>query len=146
MKEFARILKSGGSLGLIWNFYDTKNWPEYQNRIFVPLTSLFSLIKSEAWTHEKNCPQYRTMEWLKTFDTYVAKEYYDVPLKSWEYKWNRSVTDEGFWNFLRSLSYINRLPPDEKQACPCGIMGMLIVRNLKSMLRSRLNWLIRRGY
>jgi len=55
------------------------------------------------------------MNWLKAFDTDVAKEYFDVPLKSWEYKWTRSVTDEGLWNFLRSLSYINKLPPDEKQ-------------------------------
>ena len=63
------------------------------------------------------------MGWLKTFDTDVAKEYYDVPLKSWEYKWSRSVTDEGFWNFLRSLSYINRLPLDEKHVPFAFVLG-----------------------
>jgi hypothetical protein len=55
------------------------------------------------------------MNWLKAFDTDIAKEYFYLPLKSWEYKWTRSITDEGLWNFLRSLSYINRLAPDEKQ-------------------------------
>jgi ubiquinone/menaquinone biosynthesis C-methylase UbiE len=36
LKEFARVLKPGGSLGLIWNFYDQSLWPKYQAMIFVP--------------------------------------------------------------------------------------------------------------
>jgi hypothetical protein len=44
----------------------------------------------------------------------VAKEFFDVPLKHWEYKWIRKLTDEGIWNFLRSISFIHNLPADEK--------------------------------
>jgi ubiquinone/menaquinone biosynthesis C-methylase UbiE len=35
LKEFGRVLKPGGSLGLIWNFYDRGNWSDYQRKIFV---------------------------------------------------------------------------------------------------------------
>jgi hypothetical protein len=37
LKEFARVLKPGGALGLIWNHYDRDNWPDYQRKIWVSL-------------------------------------------------------------------------------------------------------------
>jgi ubiquinone/menaquinone biosynthesis C-methylase UbiE len=35
LTEFARVLKPGGSLGLIWNFYDRDHLPEWQLQGFV---------------------------------------------------------------------------------------------------------------
>lgn len=57
------------------------------------------------------------MEWLQAFDSDVAKESYVLPLQHWEYKWTRKLDDKGLWNFVRSLSYINRLSPEEKLVC-----------------------------
>jgi hypothetical protein len=53
----------------------------------------------------------------------VAKENYVLPLNYWEYKWVRKVADNGVWPFLRSLSYINKLSPEEKEVRPCSIGG-----------------------
>jgi len=55
------------------------------------------------------------MDWLKAFDSDVAKGYYIAPLDYWEYKWTRKIKDTDMWNFVRSLSYINRLSSEEKQ-------------------------------
>jgi len=65
--------------------------------------------------HERNAPQYRSMGWMKAFDTPEAKEFFELPLQHWDYKWTRTITDEGIWNFIRSLSFINRLSPQEKE-------------------------------
>jgi len=80
-------------------------------------------LKAEAWTHENGVPQYRTLEWEKAFDTDVAKENYLLPLNYWEYKWVRKVADKGVWPLVRSLSFINKLSPEEKEVCPCSWMG-----------------------
>lgn len=55
------------------------------------------------------------MKWLSAFDSDVAKESYILPLHYWEYKWTRKLDDRRFWDFVRSLSYINRLSLKEKQ-------------------------------
>jgi hypothetical protein len=55
------------------------------------------------------------MDWLKAFDSDVAKELYILPLQMWEHKWTRKLDEAGIWNFIRSLSFINRLSPEEKQ-------------------------------
>jgi hypothetical protein len=52
---------------------------------------------------------------MKAFDTVEAKEFFELPLQHWDYKWTRYITEEGIWNFLRSISFINRLPADEKE-------------------------------
>jgi hypothetical protein len=57
------------------------------------------------------------MEWLQAFDSDVARELYVLPLQHWEYQWTRKLDDKGLWNFVRSLSFINRLSPEEKQVC-----------------------------
>jgi len=55
------------------------------------------------------------MEWLKAFDSDVAKEHYILPLQKWEHKWDRKSDEPGMWNFVRSVSFINKLSPEEKQ-------------------------------
>jgi hypothetical protein len=55
------------------------------------------------------------MEWLKAFDSDVAKEYYILPLQEWEHKWVRKSDEPGIWNHIRSISFINKLSPEEKQ-------------------------------
>jgi hypothetical protein len=55
------------------------------------------------------------MEWLKAFDSDVAREFYVLPLQIWEHKWVRKIDEKSFWDFLRSLSYINSLSLDERQ-------------------------------
>ena len=72
----------------------------------------------EAWSHEDRAPQYRTFEWEKAFDSDVARENYVLPLNFWEYKWVRKVADDKVWPLVRSLSYINKLSPEEKEVCP----------------------------
>ena len=114
MKEFARVLKPGGSLGLIWNFYDQSRWPEFQERIFVPINYDWAYLQKESWSHDKDTPTYGSMEWLKAFDSDVVKELYILPLQKWEHKWVRKLDEPGMWDFIRSLSFINRLTPEEK--------------------------------
>ena len=65
---------------------------------------------------ESGAPQYRSLGWLDAFETPEAKEFYELPLQHWDYKWTRYVTDEGVWNFFRSISFINRLPAEKKEA------------------------------
>ena len=55
------------------------------------------------------------MEWLKAFETDVAKEYYVLPLQHWVHKWTRYMSEEAVWNFIRTLSFVNRLPPERKE-------------------------------
>lgn len=58
------------------------------------------------------------MAWLKAFDSDVAKEYYILPLEKWEHKWVNKLDEPGIWNFVRSISFINKLSPEEKQVDP----------------------------
>jgi hypothetical protein len=55
------------------------------------------------------------MDWVKAFDSELAKEYFAVPLRHWEHQWTRYLTEEGVWNHVRSTSFINRLSPEEKE-------------------------------
>jgi hypothetical protein len=55
------------------------------------------------------------MEWLTAFDSSVAHEKYEVPLQAWEYQWTRWLNEEQIWNYLRSVSFINKLSPEQKQ-------------------------------
>ena len=55
------------------------------------------------------------MKWVEAFDTDVAREYYILPLEYWEYKWTMSLSRIQLWNFIRSLSYINKLSDEEKE-------------------------------
>jgi hypothetical protein len=73
--------------------------------------------------HEDNAPQYRNLEWLKAFVSPQANEHFHLPLRSWEHKWTRVLSEEEIWNFLRSLSFINRLRTDEK------MVGMRFVQD-----------------
>jgi hypothetical protein len=38
-----------------------------------------------------------------------------LPLEQWDYRWTRKIDQNGVWNLIRSLSYINRLPPEKKE-------------------------------
>lgn len=100
---------------MIWNFYDTETWGDHYKKIFVGAEAFQANWKGESWTHEDNSPQYRKMEWLKAFETDVAKEYYVLPLQHWDYKWTRYLSEDAIWNFIRSLSFINRMPQDKKE-------------------------------
>ena len=55
------------------------------------------------------------MGWQKAFDSDIAKEYYTLPLQKWEHKWIRKLDEPGIWNMVRSISFINKLSPEEKQ-------------------------------
>lgn len=59
------------------------------------------------------------MKWLEAFDTNVAREYYILPLECWEYKWTMNLDRIQLWNFIRSLSYINKLSDEEKEVVRC---------------------------
>ncbi len=55
LKEFYRVLKSGGKLGLIWNVRDeAKPWVAELTQIIDP--------------HEGGAPRYRSLNWLKPFE------------------------------------------------------------------------------
>lgn len=51
---------------------------------------------------------------MKAFESDVAKDNYVLPLQQWNHTWTRKLNENGVWNFVRSLSYINRLSPDKK--------------------------------
>jgi hypothetical protein len=55
------------------------------------------------------------MSWIQAFDSDIAHQYYVLPLHSWEYKWVRKIEEKDIWNYVRSLSFINQLSPEEKE-------------------------------
>ncbi|KAG5342789.1 hypothetical protein C0989_008739 [Termitomyces sp. Mn162] len=96
--EFARILKPGGSLVLIWNLEDRgrARWvAQLRDRIEI---------------HEQGTPQFRLNLWHQTFETVSYREFFESPVeKIWPYKLPTNV--DIVVDRASSKSYIAVLPP-----------------------------------
>ncbi|KNZ71795.1 hypothetical protein J132_07284 [Termitomyces sp. J132] len=99
--EFARILKPGGSLVLIWNLEDRgrARWvAQLRDRIEI---------------HEQGTPQFRLNLWHQTFETVSYREFFESPVeKIWPYKLPTNV--DIVVDRASSKSYIAVLPPIDK--------------------------------
>jgi len=100
--EFARILKPGGVLALIWNLEDrdAARW--------------VAQLRDRIEQHENGTPQFRLNLWRETFETPSYNKFFAPPLeKFWSYTLPGTidiVSDRAF-----SKSYIAILPDDEKK-------------------------------
>ncbi|KAI0054120.1 S-adenosyl-L-methionine-dependent methyltransferase [Auriscalpium vulgare] len=99
--EFARVLKPGGVVALIWNLEDRD------------AAAWVAQLRDTIEQHEKGTPQFRLGLWRQLFDTPSYQKYFQPPEEtSWAYSLPGSldiVTDRAL-----SKSYIAVLPADDK--------------------------------
>jgi predicted adenylyl cyclase CyaB len=93
LAEIRRVLRPGGSLGLIWNARDESvNWVARLTRIIDP--------------HDRGAPRYRSMEWREAFASSLDSE---------SFRHVHFTTPEGVVDRVVSISFIAALPAPERE-------------------------------
>jgi ubiquinone/menaquinone biosynthesis C-methylase UbiE len=102
MKELARVLKSGGKLGMIWNQEDLSDLPEDHWQVQV---------SNYILSFDGDVPQYRHMKWPLAIkgQSYVNPDYQEA-----YFKWQKKNNIEDIWPYWESRSYITALPKEKK--------------------------------
>ncbi|THH17816.1 hypothetical protein EW146_g3077 [Bondarzewia mesenterica] len=99
--EFARVLKPGGVVALIWNLEDREAAP------------WVAQLRDRIELHEQGTPQFRLGLWRKLFETDNYRKYFQPPVEQvWSYHLEGSleiVTNRAF-----SKSYVAIQPEDVK--------------------------------
>ncbi|KAI8364246.1 S-adenosyl-L-methionine-dependent methyltransferase [Blakeslea trispora] len=101
LTEIHRVLKPQGVLVLIWNM-------ESQER-----SSWVASIRRLYEVYDGKAPQYRKGTWKKIFETDEAKQLYDLPLQSKQFKNDFAVKRDQIWSRILSKSYIAVLDKEE---------------------------------
>lgn len=95
LREFYRVLKPGGKIGLIWNVRDESvPWVAELTRIIDP--------------HEGDAPRYRTFKWAEAF----AKTSLFTPLQRETFEYEQVGSLEMILDRVKSISFIAALPND----------------------------------
>lgn len=95
VEEFARVLRPGGHLVMLWNFEDLKKMPEWQRRT-----------SEEVWKYDHTVPQYRHLQW-----TQVLKEsdsFQNYCERFFPYQTNVGDSQR-LWDYWKTRSYITAL-------------------------------------
>jgi len=99
LRDIHRVLRPGGSLGLVWNIRDeTVPWVAGLTEIIEP--------------YRAGTPTHRTGSWRDTVDGSPLFS----PLRSWSIPYEQTVTVEDLADRVLSISFIARLPADEQRA------------------------------
>eukprot|EP01116_Phalansterium_solitarium_P022338 TRINITY_DN7335_c0_g1_i1.p1 TRINITY_DN7335_c0_g1~~TRINITY_DN7335_c0_g1_i1.p1 ORF type:complete len:264 (-),score=99.72 TRINITY_DN7335_c0_g1_i1:8-799(-) len=112
LREFHRVLKPNGALGLIWNLEDRNAAPWVAK-----LRDLYEV-------HEAGSPQYRLMLWKHAFDTQFARDSF-APLSDEHLAHSIACTKSMVWQRVLSKSYIANLDPASAEALRQQIYAML---------------------
>lgn len=106
LKEIHRVLRPGGSLGIIWNYDDVASLPQ---------DSWQRAITELIWTHDGNVPQYRHNKWPAAFND---QNYFRTPLNEERFSFVRRLPNdpEAVWNYWQSRSYITALTNEERDS------------------------------
>jgi SAM-dependent methyltransferase len=108
LAEIARVLRSEGRLGLIWNARDeASDWSER-------LTAIFDRLSGDG-------PRYRDLRWRAAF----ARSDAFGPLHHQVAYHVHEVTREGFLDRVLSVSYVASAPPDERDRVVAEVTAML---------------------
>jgi SAM-dependent methyltransferase len=98
LAEIHRVLRPGGSLGLLWNMRDESvAWVQKLSEIIDP--------------HEEGVPRYRSMEWRRAFEE--ARSF--SPLESARFPHTHSTTRESIVDRVASISFIAALPQPARE-------------------------------
>jgi ubiquinone/menaquinone biosynthesis C-methylase UbiE len=100
LAEFARVLKPGSSVALVWNLEDrdSARW--------------VAQLRDTIEQHEGGTPQFRLELWRKAFEEPIYKQHFEPPEeKNWPY--NIPATVESVVDRASSKSYISILPEDK---------------------------------
>ncbi|ODV92813.1 hypothetical protein CANCADRAFT_23371 [Tortispora caseinolytica NRRL Y-17796] len=102
VKEFRRVLKKGGYLGLLWNNEDMEEASEVQRKCVELM-----------WSYDSIVPQQRHNKWQKPLNE--SSQYFQTPFQEKKFKTSRLINKETVWPMMLSRSYITSLSDDEKQ-------------------------------
>lgn len=95
VQEFARVLRPGGHLVMLWNFEDLKKMPEWQRRT-----------SEEVWKYDHDVPQYRHLQWDQVLkDSEQFKGYCE---RFFPYQINVGDSQH-LWDYWKTRSYITAL-------------------------------------
>ncbi|TBU65751.1 S-adenosyl-L-methionine-dependent methyltransferase [Dichomitus squalens] len=100
--EFARVLKQGGVVALIWNLEDRDR------------SAWVAQLRDRYESHESGTPQFRLGLWRATFSTPGYQANFEPPEEE-VFEFVLEGTRDIVVNRACSKSYIAILPPDEKQ-------------------------------
>jgi SAM-dependent methyltransferase len=109
LSEFARVLRSGGRLGLIWNARDRSN------DLVDQLWSIMDRV-------EKRAPWRKHDQWS---DSALVEHPAFEPLHEGTFHHEQVMTREQVLDRFRSVSHISVLPPAEQDAVIAEIRGVL---------------------
>jgi len=99
LRDVHRVLRPGGSLGLVWNVRDeSAPWVARLTDIIEP--------------YRAGTPTHRTNAWRAGFERSTRFS----PLRSWSCPYEQEVTVEGLVDRVLSISFIARLPEAERAA------------------------------
>jgi SAM-dependent methyltransferase len=99
LRDIHRVIRPGGSLGLVWNVRDES----------VPWVARLTELIDE---YRGGTPARRSDNWRRGFERSTTFS----PLRSWSFPYEQVVTVEMFVDRVLSISFIARLPEDERAA------------------------------
>ncbi|KZT67756.1 S-adenosyl-L-methionine-dependent methyltransferase [Daedalea quercina L-15889] len=111
-QEFARVLKPGGVVALIWNLEDRDG------------AGWVAQLRDRIERHENGTPQFRLNLWRALFSTPSYTSSFQ-PHEEQTWKYHLSGTRDIVVNRALSKSYITVLPPDEKEKVVADIDEIL---------------------
>lgn len=109
--EFARILKPGGILALIWNLEDKETDWVAKNR-------------AAYESYEKGVPQYRLEWWRAVFDTVEYQNNFQ-PAEQADFRVVHPTTEQGVVDRVFSKSYITAQSEEEKKKIDARVRQIL---------------------
>ncbi|KZE95174.1 putative methyltransferase [Agromyces sp. NDB4Y10] len=101
--EIARVLRPGGTLGLVWNSRDT----------------------SADWLREAGAIMHERHDASATFESYVRVGRRFGPIEEHRVEWVERMTRARFLDLVRSRSHWITAPPDEQRAVVAAIETLL---------------------
>ncbi|KAL9080073.1 MAG: hypothetical protein Q9157_001096 [Trypethelium eluteriae] len=120
LREFHRVLKPHGALGLVWNIEDYN-----AARSHVAATSWEAELQDLTWSFDDGAPRYRHEKWKEVFDKQLksnplsiiatADPLFSLPLAAHECKWTVWLTKDDLMKRYWTLSQVAVLEGDEKE-------------------------------
>jgi len=115
-----KILRPGGTLGLLWNtdYYNSpESWPAFTT------AAGEQTLKEINAVLEDGHPRFRHMKWKEVFDQ--PPSLFSLPLNEDDVKWTRLSTDEALWARFATSSHIVNLPSEKKEEVKTKVLNAI---------------------